>query len=74
MSKQLRMACAVMDMLRTDPVVTMPGLLDAIDYDPDSIRQTLRVLTELGFAQFIGLDADGRTKRYVSGPKLRRSA
>ena len=74
MSKQLRMACAVMDALITRDVVTAPSMLDSLDYDVDSIRQTLKVLAEHRFAEHIGTESDGRTKRYRMGPKLRRPA
>lgn len=74
MSKQIRMACALMDLLRTEPVVTARMAIERIEYDDGSIRQALKVLAEHRFAEHIGTESDGRTKRYRMGPKLRRPA
>lgn len=72
MSMQIRMACALMDMLRTEPAVTVRMALDRIGYDEGSLRQALKVLVELGYAALVE-GGDGRTKNYVAGPKLRRA-
>lgn len=70
MSKQIRMACAVLDMLASQPVVTLSDARDRIEYDEGSLRQTFKVLSETGYAQVRGVAVDGRTKLYSAGPKL----
>lgn len=73
MSKQIRMACALMDLLRTERVVTARMALERIEYDEGSIRQALKVLVDTEYAEQIGGSDTGRTKLYVAGPKLRRA-
>lgn len=72
MSMQIRMACALMDMLRTEPAVTVRMAIDRIGYDEGSLRQALKVLVELGYAILVDGSDSGRTKIYTAGPKLRR--
>lgn len=72
MSKQIRMACALLDLLRSEPVVTVRMAVERIEYDENSLRQALRVLVELQYAKQIGGGDNGRTKLFVAGPKLAR--
>lgn len=71
MSKQIRMACALMDLLVSQKPLSVSKALDSIEYDENSVRQALRVLSELGYAEMVGYAPNGITKLYVPGPKLR---
>lgn len=73
MSMQIRMACALLDLLRTEPIVTVRLALERVEYDEGSIRQALKVLVDLQFATLMGGSEAGRTKLYAAGPKLRRA-
>lgn len=73
MSKQVRMACALLDLLIAERPLTASRAADCLEYDIDSIRQTLNVLASARWAEVSGLAPDGRTKLYIPGPKFREA-
>lgn len=74
MSKQVRMACALLDNLLTSNPLTAVDAAERIDYDINSIREALNVLVQTHWAEIAGMAPDGRTKLFVPGPKLRGGA